>query len=286
MNEDNRADMTRGLYRRIYAGFITGRRICEISLQAEAWFWRINAVADDFGNTMADPMLLRNATAGRRGGVTVEQVQELVGELITAGLVILYEAAGESYLHIVDFIERQPGGRNGRRIQRHPTPEEGDSVNPDASKGIPVDPEVSNASRQHHSDSESDSDIAARAAPQAKPERLNASKPKAEPGEVHKLLIAHFADRWATKYGAAYPFKDSRDGAHVKWIREQIKDDLPRGKAIIDAYLECQDKFFADKRHPISLLVSQFQQFITIGGAGHAGGNGRSVTRPVTNGET
>ena len=59
-------DLTRGSYRRVYAGFIAGKRICKLSMLAEAFFWRLHAVADDFGNCVGDPALLAQQTAGRR----------------------------------------------------------------------------------------------------------------------------------------------------------------------------------------------------------------------------
>ena len=74
MSEDAVTDLTRGVYRRLYSGFIKGQRINKLSLQAEAWFWRVFAVADDFGNCEAEPELLRASTAGRRK-VTAKQVE-------------------------------------------------------------------------------------------------------------------------------------------------------------------------------------------------------------------
>lgn len=144
-------DLRRGIYRRIYGGFITGRRINTVSLAAEAWFWRINAVVDDFGNAHADPMLLRNATAGRRQDVTADQVAAWLGELADAGLVLLYEAGNEQYLHVVDFETIQPAGKNGKRIQKHPPPPGCIQVNPDESGGEQAIPDVPGKSCASHS---------------------------------------------------------------------------------------------------------------------------------------
>jgi hypothetical protein len=149
-------DMTRGTYRRIYGGYITGRRINAVSLHAEAWFWRINAIADDFGNTLADLTLLRNATVGRRGDVTVQDVEGWVEELIDARLITLYEVEDEQYLHVNDFTERQPAGKNGKRVQRHPKPpecfrrEDGQGQgNPGESQSIPAEPSAASATHTH-----------------------------------------------------------------------------------------------------------------------------------------
>jgi hypothetical protein len=114
-------DLTRGVYRKIYAGFIAGKRINQVSLEAEAWFWRINAVADDFGNVAADPVLLLGGTAGRRlGEVTIDRLNGWVNELVERELLGRYDVAGENYLHITGFTELQPAGKNGKRIRRVP----------------------------------------------------------------------------------------------------------------------------------------------------------------------
>lgn len=111
-------DMTSGVYRRVYAGYITGHRINGLSLEAEAWFWRLNAVADDYGNMRAEPSLLVAETVGLRQ-IKTEKVLGLVDEIVAAGLAYRYEVGRDQYLHIVGFEERQPCGRNGRRFKRH-----------------------------------------------------------------------------------------------------------------------------------------------------------------------
>lgn len=138
-------DLTRGVYRRLYAGFIKGQRINRISLQAEAWFWRVFAVADDFGNCDADPELLRDATKGRRK-VTVKQVEKWLNEMASVGLVSFYQNKSERYLHILRFEETQPAGKNGKRLKRVPLPGESGciQVNPDSSSASDNDPHTDN----------------------------------------------------------------------------------------------------------------------------------------------
>jgi hypothetical protein len=115
-------DLTRGTYRRIYAGFITGRRICAVSMEAEAFFWRLHSVADDFGNAPADPTLLSHLTAGRRGEITPDRVSIWVGELVRVGLIVTYDHQGDLYLHVLGWTERQPAPKNEdrRRARRYP----------------------------------------------------------------------------------------------------------------------------------------------------------------------
>lgn len=126
-------DLTKGVYRRIYGGFITGQRINKLSIGAEAWFWRVLVSVDDFGNGRADPDLCKAATAGGRK-VTTKQVSDWLREMRDVGLLRLYTVKGEHYLHVVDFEETQPAGRNGRRFKRYPGESEGIQVNPGESK--------------------------------------------------------------------------------------------------------------------------------------------------------
>jgi hypothetical protein len=119
-NDEQETDLTRGLYRRQYAGFLKGKRINSVSLEAEAWFWRVHAVADDFGNAEAESTLLHAATVGRRAGITAEIVKGFLDELLARDLVRSYVANDEPYLHITGFLDRQPAGRNGKRVRRVP----------------------------------------------------------------------------------------------------------------------------------------------------------------------
>lgn len=143
MSEDAVTDLTRGVYRRLYAGFIKGQRINRLSLQAEAWFWRVFAVADDFGNYDADPELVKDATKGRRK-VTTKQVERWLNEMASVGLISFYQSKSERYLHILRFEETQPAGKNGKRYKRFPLPGE--------SGCIQVNPELSSASHNHNQD--------------------------------------------------------------------------------------------------------------------------------------
>lgn len=147
-------DMTRGFYRRIYSGYITGQRINKLSLAAEAWFWRLNVTVDDFGNGRADPKHCRDVTAGNRR-VTPKQIAGWLDEMQKAGLIDTYTVKGEHFLHIIDFEDNQPSGRNGRRLKRHPGPpgNPGESgkirVNPGES-GLILDSQESPAKPQQH----------------------------------------------------------------------------------------------------------------------------------------
>lgn len=199
-------DLTRGIYRRLYAGFIKGRRINQLSLSAEAWFWRVMASADDFGNADADPGLCYAATVGRRIGITLEDVTEWLVELGESGLIQFYASeSGDKYLHIVGFEELQPAGKNGKRICRFPRPDE--------SGGILIDPDFLNSSLASHSHSHSDNDQQrAKRTPDAKGVRLPEdfsvtlelrawAKDEAPHVDLDKALV-EFHDYWKAVPGA------------------------------------------------------------------------------------
>lgn len=138
MTEPTTTDMTRGVYRRVYSGFVTSKRFSALSLEASDTFWRLNAIADDYGNLFGEPVLVRSHAMPYRNW-TDAKIMAVLKELVDAGLIYTYPISEEVYIHIVDFEERQPAGRNGKRIQRHPMhPGESGGIrgNPDASKGI------------------------------------------------------------------------------------------------------------------------------------------------------
>lgn len=114
-------DMRWGVYRKVYSGFIWGDRLNSVSMEAEAWFWRLHAVADDLGNLATNwPRLC--VEAGGKRNVSPEQAERLTRELADVKLIRLYQVGSDNYAHIYGFEDRQPANKNGRRIQRHPTP--------------------------------------------------------------------------------------------------------------------------------------------------------------------
>jgi hypothetical protein len=132
-------DMKRGVYRRIYAGYIFGKRINSVSVGAEAWFWRIMVTCDDFGNRRGNPELVHRDAAGLRA-VTLAQSKAWVQELVAARLLVPYEVGGEPYLHVDGFDELQPANKNGKRHEKHPRLQTGSGesgciqVNPESTR--------------------------------------------------------------------------------------------------------------------------------------------------------
>lgn len=134
-------DIARGLWRKIYAGYLTGRRINSLTLEAEAWFWRIHSIADDFGNLQGDPLILRSLASPRRD-MTNEAVVSLTAQLVAVKLVTRYEVDGEPYLHIDGFEQRQAPA-NGRPKHRYPPP----AQEPTQTNANQNEPKVTNATR-------------------------------------------------------------------------------------------------------------------------------------------
>lgn len=140
MAEPTHVDMTKGVYRRLYAGLLTSRKINSVSVEAEHWFVRLLLLVDDYGNIRGEwRWLAVNASPVRE--VSKEQAERLTLELVRAGLLHLYECQGDQFVHMVGFVNYQPGGKNGKRVARWPVyPGESGCIqmNPDESRCIPV----------------------------------------------------------------------------------------------------------------------------------------------------
>lgn len=156
-------DMKRGVYRRIYAGFLEGKRINHVSARSEMAFWRLLVLADDYGNFPADPMLLRVKAFPRRQ-ITAKAVSEILAELSNpepyGPLITLYKVGAEPYGHIVGFVDLQPGGRNGKRYERFPANPHSEAknegrVNPGESGCIQVNPGVPGKASAHQNQTRS-----------------------------------------------------------------------------------------------------------------------------------
>lgn len=126
-----------GRYRKLYAiGVIEGRRINAVSMEAECWLWRLQLIADDYGNLPADVDIIRGRAAPKRK-ITPGKIRKLNAELVASGLIVGYESEGEGYYHCAEF-ERMQTSPNGRMVQRYPEyhPSGGIQLNP----GNPVLP--------------------------------------------------------------------------------------------------------------------------------------------------
>ena len=189
----NVTDMTRGVYRRLYAGARTGKRINQVSVEAELLFWRLHCVADDFGNLPGDPYLVRIEAVPLRREWDDLRVSQLLDELVTTvtdrPLVSFYDAAGERFIHISDFLNRQPGNRSGRRIRKYPPyPFEQDETRGETgsgeSWGILGNPGESSAPQnQSHTQNQSESESENHTHPQTHSQSENESQAHSRSGE-------------------------------------------------------------------------------------------------------
>lgn len=108
-----------GKYRKLYeSGMTEGRRVNSVSLEAEAWLWRLMLIADDFGNFPADPDFMSGRAAPKRR-LDRETVDRLTDELERAKLLTRYSVDGEEFLCMAEF-ERLQTPPNGRRVRRYP----------------------------------------------------------------------------------------------------------------------------------------------------------------------
>lgn len=147
-------DLTRGIYRRLYSGALTGRRINAVSEFSELLLWRIHMIADDFGRFKADAEILKSQAFPLRKTATVPKVRKGRDTLQEARLIDLYVVNGEPYGVVIDFESMQPAGRSGRRIPRNPPPPKSSDTNGLESGGIRGDPGGSGG--HHHQDQDHD----------------------------------------------------------------------------------------------------------------------------------
>lgn len=79
---------------------------------------------DDFGKIEGDPKVLKATVMPLRDNNLVEKIEEAIGELINAGLVIRYEVDGKLIIAFPKFDMHQSGGLGNRTISDLPDPKE------------------------------------------------------------------------------------------------------------------------------------------------------------------
>lgn len=254
-------DMTSGVYRRIYAGFVRGKKINAVSMNAEAWFWRLHAVADDLGNLLAEPNMLASEAGGRRQ-IGVRQSEAWLKELVSVGLIEFYTHDGDRMIHICDFEIRQPAGKNGKRIQRVVSQTE-------AKQGIQNNPGESRFPQASYSYSDSDTYSDADSEIVASP--ADAGTPAATPPKLWG------SQRWGIQFDPyARKFVGVSDADRAAW-----GDAYPA--VSVDAVLKdaaewCLGSPKGRKENYRKFLVGWLSREQDKGGTRHAGSNG---TAPV-----
>jgi len=120
-------DMRPGVYRRIFSGALTSRRLAMLKpLEAELLFWRIIMIADDYGRFRADPTSLLSTAFPLRPEIGVRKIKIWRDALVKAkvkkvGLIVLYQIDGEVFGYVVGWQEKQTT-RSGRRVMKFPAP--------------------------------------------------------------------------------------------------------------------------------------------------------------------
>lgn len=253
MDDSDTFDLTSGVYRRIYDGFISGRRINSVSIEAEAWFWRLLVIADDFGNLPGEDVLVYTRTAGRRvGSVTIEDVSGWVRELVSAGLLATYESGKDQYLHVVGFIATQAAGINGRRVRRYPASPMDDAeravVNPGESKRRRVNPNDKPETRNQKPDPEAQS--AARPAGGETPSTSSPASPAASAAAADPIVLV---------------FPVDGNGPGGKWaLRESLLAQLAERFPTLDALAECRAALAHVEGNPVNRkTASGMQGYLT-----------------------
>ena len=259
-------DRRLGIYRRIYSNFVNGRRINSVSVDAEALFWRLHALADDWGNLWGDPRLIQCHGAPRRSW-TFQQVEAMTDELVTQGLIVRYDESGETYLNIVGWEKLQPANKNGKRLQRFPRHNGQDTGNPGESKGIQVNPENPSESYPSHSHSHSHSQLTtlpAVAGDSGTVSRETVQKPEKarkqrEPNPVWDAIVAEWGLNPQTKAERSHVGALARDmgiklnghdpTAEIKARRARYRREWPTAADTADAVLKHWDRF-GEAWHP------------------------------------
>lgn len=91
---------------------------------------------DKNGVFYADPAMVKSYVFPRRADITTEQVQEYLDCLVYAGLVVFFEAKGDTWQHWPGFMDNQVGLRADRETTDFPQPPEAmpETIRQDAGK--------------------------------------------------------------------------------------------------------------------------------------------------------
>jgi hypothetical protein len=99
---------------------LTSPAVCSLGWAEEVFYRRLMSIADDFGRYEALPQLLRSRCYPlQTDDVRVADISRWMAACQKAGLVVLYEVDGKSYLQIAKFGQQQ------RSASKCPPPPEG-----------------------------------------------------------------------------------------------------------------------------------------------------------------
>lgn len=109
---------------RVLRDWTDSKRMNSLSWQEEVLFTRIIMKADDYGNFHADIKILKSLCFPRKDGIRESDISAWLDTIRTAGLIRLYNAKGDTFLHIKEFKQRLD--KSKRKFPEEP-PEEADT---------------------------------------------------------------------------------------------------------------------------------------------------------------
>lgn len=186
----------------------------------------------------------------RLTGCSADEVNRLLGELHTSGV---YSSSADGLIFSRRMVREESrreelseyGKKGGlRRVENmrdrlkpKPKPDPKPDPKPNSSHQKPE-------AREDKTPSESCGEVG-----------LSQTPSRPTPDSPHHRSVAFWCDEWQKVHGSKYPFA-KKDGVHVRDILRHLEGSEERFRAVARAYLADDDKFVADKNHPLGLLVS------------------------------
>lgn len=97
-------------------------------------------------------------------------------------------------------------------------------------------------------------------------------KARTKPAGDHAALCDHFVTRWENQYGAKYVFQ-AKDGVAAAKVLKAV-GTLHEACDLVDRYLGDANKFLAEQKHPLPMLVNQINRFTANAGTAGASAGG------------
>jgi len=287
--------------RSIKPEFWSSEQIAECSTNARLTFVGLWTFSDDNGVHPAKPKTL-NAKLYPFDSFTAEEVAAWIGELVAAGLVAEFTSSGEAYWHVTGWAKHQridkptfkyptPSGSNSPRTRRtfaesSASPRDGEEWRGEEGRGIaptgaatgpagsPLGTALSKADEIKLVD-------AGLAAVEAKHDdvvtcgehkaKREPRKPKAAPTESKSAATsAAFAGAFLERYGTE-PVRNAKVNAQLALLVQRLgADEAPK----VAAFFVRQDGFYAERCHPVDLLLKDAESLRTKWATGRDVGSG------------
>ena len=275
--------------RTIKPEFWTSEQVMECSTTSRLLFIGMWNFCDDAGNHPAAYRTLK-AEVFPADDFTALQVEALVSELISAGLVEEYEADGKRYWHVTGWHHQRIEKPNFKHpthenrlpveersttsrlpVEERSTPEgkckgigEGRDVDPSGAPAESADksPQISGPAAPMPAEVDSqaiDGELlpAPKPKPPAKQQRDESTSAEQE---ACRATWAAYADAYEQRYGVA-PIRNAKVNAAIKGFTRRVGADESPGVARY--YLQHQDAFYARKCHDVGLMQQDAEKLRT-----------------------